>query len=177
MHDYAGAVFDREPLARLLAQAEVWLRSAQTGALWLLPFFLLMMTPLQAALAALVIYVAWESLGPSFVSRVVLRVVRLLDLVLLQAVYYVLILSVLAALQQFVALWVGLGGFILLRWGLVRWATRPVVQWIWSTLYRMPVPDHILRALIVRAALKHRVSLPELDRIEQQIIDNLKRET
>ena len=175
LHDYAGAVFDREPLARLLTQAEVWLRSAQTLVLWLLPLFLFMISPLQAVLAALVIYVGWESLGPSFVSRALLGVVRLLDRVLLQAVYYVLILSVLASQQQFAALWVGLGGFILLRWGLVRWVTRPVIRWIWSTLYRMPVPDHVLRALIVRAALKHRVSLPELDRIEQEILDNLKR--
>ena len=175
LHDYAGPVFDREPLARLLTHAEVWLRSAQTLALWLLPFFLLMISPLQAALATLVIYVGWESLGPSFVSRVLLRVFRLLDRVLLQAIYYVLILSAVAAAEAYVALGVGLGGFILLRWGLVRWATQPVVRWIWSTLYRMPVPDHVLRALIVRAALKHRVSVPEFDRIEQEIIDNLKR--
>ena len=175
LEDYAGAVFDREPLARLLAHAEVWLRSAQTLTLWLLPFFLMVISPLQAALAALVVYVGWRSLGPSFVSRALLHVFRLLDVVLLQAFYYVLILSALAAQEHFVALGVGLGGFILLRWGLVRLATRPIVEWIWGTLYRMPVPDHVLRALIVRAALKHRISIPEFDRIEQEIIKNLKR--
>ena len=175
LYDYAGAVFEREPLVRLLTHAEVWLRSAQTLTLWLLPFFLMLIGPLQAALAALVVYVGWRSLGPSFVSRALLRAFRLLDVVLLQAFYYVLILSVMAAQEQFAALWVGLGGFILLRWGLVRLATRPVVGWIWSTLYRMPVPDHVLRALIVRAALKHRIALPEFDRIEQEIIKNLRR--
>ncbi len=175
LYAYAGPVFDREPLARLFTQAEVWLRSPMTLALWLLPLLLFMLSPLQAALAALVVYVGWESLGPSFVSRTVLGVFRVLDLVLLQAVYFVLTLSVLAAQEQFAALWVGLGGFILLRWSLVRMATQPVVKRIWATLYKMPVPDQVLRSFIIRAALKYRVSLPELDRIEQEIIENLKR--
>ncbi|MCH8961317.1 MAG: hypothetical protein IH820_08350 [Bacteroidetes bacterium] len=175
LYAYAGPVFDREPLARLFMQAEVWLRSPMTLALWLLPLLLFMLSPLQAALAVLVVYVGWESLGPSFVSRTVVRVFRVLDLVLLQALYYVLAMSVLAAQQQFAMLWVGLGGFILLRWGLVRMATQPVIKRIWATLYRMPVPDQVLRSFIIRAALKYRVSLPELDRIEQEILENLKR--
>ncbi len=175
LYAYAGPVFDREPLARLFMQAEVWLRSPMTLALWLLPLLLFMLSPLQAALAALVVYVGWESLGPSFVSRTVLGVFRVLDLVLLQAVYFVLTLSMLAAQEQFAALWVGLGGFILLRWSLVRMATQPVVKRIWATLYKMPVPDQVLRSFIIRAALKYRVSLPELDRIEQEIVENLKR--
>ena len=175
LYAYAGPVFDREPLARLFMQAEVWLRSPMTLALWLLPLLLFMLSPLQAALAALVVYVGWESLGPSFVSRTVLGVFRVLDLVLLQAVYFVLTLSMLAAQEQFAALWVGLGGFILLRWSLVRMVTQPVVKRIWATLYKMPVPDQVLRSFIIRAALKYRVSLPELDRIEQEIVENLKR--
>ncbi len=175
LHAYAGLVFDREPLTRLLTQAELWLRSPLTLTLWLLPLLLFVITPLQAALAALVIYIGWESLGPSFVSRSVVQVFRVLDLVLLQALYYVLAMSVLAAQQQFAMLWVGLGGFIVLRWGLVRMATQPVIKRIWATLYRMPVPDQVLRSFIIRAALKYRVSLPELDRMEQEILENLKR--
>ncbi len=175
LYAYAGPVFDREPLARLFMQAEVWLRSPMTLALWLLPLLLFMLSPLQAALAVLVVYVGWESLGPSFVSRTVSGVFRVLDLVLLQALYFVLTLSILAAQEQLAALGVGLGGFILLRWSLVRMVTQPVVKRIWATLYKMPVPDQVLRSFIIRAALKYHVSLPELDRIEQEILENLKR--
>jgi len=175
LHDYADAVFDREPLARLVAQAEVWLRSPQTIALWLLPVMLWVGPAVYASLVVLVVYVGWESLGPSFVSRTLVQVLRVLDLVMVQAVYYVVLLSVLAAQQQMAALGVGLGGFILLRWGLVRMATRPVVRRIWRTLYRLPVADHVLRAFIVRAALAHGVSIPEFDRIEREILKHLKR--
>lgn len=171
LEDYAGPVLEREPLPRLLAQAEMWLRSAQTLALWALPLLLFAMPPMPAALAALVIYVAWRSLGPSFVARPLVSVFRVLDVVLLQALYYVFTLSVLAAQDQIAALGVGLAGFVLLRWGLVQWATQPLVRWIWRSLYRLPVPDQVLRSLIVRAALKHRLSLPELDRMEQAIVD------
>lgn len=172
---YAGSVFERESLTQLLTQAERWLRSPLTLALWLLPVLLFVVSPLQAALAVLVVYVGWESLGPSFVSRSIGGVIRVLDVVLLQAIYYVLAMTVLAAQQQFTALWVGLGGFILLRWGLVRMATQPVVKRIWATLYPLPAPDQVLRSFIIRAALKYRVSLPEIDRLEQEINENLKR--
>ncbi len=175
LRQYAGGVFAREPLGKLLTDAEVWLRSPQALTLWLLPMFLFLIPPLPAAAAALVVYVAWKSLGPSFVGRTLTRLFRLLDLVLLQALFYVFMLSALAAQQQYMAVWVGLGGFILLRWGLVRWATLPLVRLLWTSLYRLPVPDQVLRALILRAAMKHGVALPELDRIERQILDTLRR--
>ncbi len=166
---YAGGVLEREPLAVLLAQAELWLRSPQALTLWLLPLFLYLLDPWQAAVVALVVYVGWRSLGPSFVSRALVRVFRVLDVVLLQAFYYVFMLSVLAAQGRITALWVGLGGFILLRWGLVRWATQPVVRPIHASLYPLPVPDQVLRSLLIRAALALGVSLPDVDLIEQQV--------
>ncbi len=175
LYAFAADVFEREPLVTLLTKAEVWLRSPQTVALWLLPAFLLLVTPLQAALAVLVIYVAWRSLGPALVSRILTTVFRFFDLVLMQALYYALMLSWLAVQEHYVALWVGLAGFILLRWGVVRWVTQPLVTWIWGTLYKVPAPDQVLRSLILRTALQHRISLPELDAMEQEIIRNLRR--
>ncbi len=172
---YAGPVLEREPVPVLLAQAELWLRSPQALTLWLLPVFLYLLAPLQAALAALVVYVGWRSLGPSFVSRALARLFRILDAVFVQALYYVFMLSLLAAQASYTAVWVGLGGFILLRWGLIRWATQPLIRPIWASLYPLPVPDQVLRAFLLRAALAFNVSLPQLDRIEQQVRDFLQR--
>jgi hypothetical protein len=166
-------VFEHEALPSLLTQAEVWLRSAQTLALWLLPVFLFIVSPVQAALGALVIYVAWRSLGPAFVNRPMGSLLRVMDLVLVQALYYVFMLSLLAAQAHYVAVWTALGGFVLLRWGLVQWVTAPLIRPIWRSLYPLPVADQVLRALMVRAAMKHQVKLPELDRMERQILDNL----
>jgi len=175
LEDYAGAIFAHEPLPTVVGHAEIWLRSAQTLALWILPAFLFIVSPVQAGLGALVVYVAWRSLGPSFVNRPMTWLFGVMDLVLIQALYYVFALSTLAAQEQYIAVWTGLGGFILLRWGLVRWATTPLMRPIWRSLYVLPVPDQVLRAMLVRAAMKFGVSLPELDRMERQILDNLHR--
>lgn len=169
LRQYAEPVLARVPLPSLLQQAEVWLRSDQTLVLWVLPLALLLVPPLPAALGALTLYVGWRGLSPSFVSLALLRVFRLLDRVWLQGLYYVLVLSVLAGAAQHAALGLGLGGFILLRWGVVARLTQPLVRRLWASLYSLPVSDQVLRAVIIRTALKYRLSLPELDRMEREI--------
>lgn len=171
LREYAESVLDRQPLSVLLQQSDVWLRSAETATLWTLPILLLFVTPPAAAVGSLILYVGWKSLAPSFVFLSVIAVFRWLDVVLAQAFFYVFTLSWLAGINRYTAVWVGLAGFIILRWGLLAWATRPVVRSIQQTLYSLPVPDHILRAVIIRYALKHNLSVPQLDRIKKSFND------
>lgn len=173
---YAAGVLEHESIERLIEQSEVWLRSAQTLTVWCFPLFLLAAEPLPAALAALTVFVGWRSLGPSLVSRTFERVLAVLDLVWLQGVFYVGILSYFAAAEYFTAVWAGLAGFILLRWGIVEKVTDLLVRLIWSTLYQMPVADQILRAFIIRAAMKYRVSLPQLDQLERRVVEKFSKD-
>lgn len=173
---YAGSVLEHEPLERLVERTEVWLRSPQSLTVWALPLFMLAAAPLPAALAALTVFVGWKSLGPSLVNRPTERVLEVLDLVWLQGAYYVGILSYFAAIEQFAAVWTGLAGFILVRWGIVEKLTELPVRLIWSTLYALPVPDQVLRGFIIRAAMKHGVSLPQLDALERRVIDRFSRD-
>lgn len=172
---YAGPVLAKEPLVKVFQDAEVWLRSPQTLALWALPALVVQLSPVGAALSALVIYVGWSLLGPGLVNRPALAVLRWLDKVLLQALFYVFMMSLLAAQGAFTALWVGLGGFILLRWGLVEKATGALVRWGVARLYPLPASDQVLRATIVRAALRHGASLPELDRMTDHMVEIMSR--
>lgn len=175
MRDYAGGVLDRQSLGRLLADAEVWLRSPQSLALWVLPALLYLIPPLQAFLAAVVVFVAWQCLGPALVSRTLVAPFRVLDSVMLQAAYYVWTMSTFAIRSEFFALALGLASFVLLRWDLLRLAVQPVVRPIRASLYRMPVPDYVLRALIVRAALHFGVALQGFSEIEERIVQTLNR--
>ena len=102
-------------------------------------------------------------------SEAAAGVVRLLDVVFAQGFYYVFMLSLLASRGEMAALGVGLGGFVLLRWGVLARLSHPLVGRIWRSLYALPVPDQVLRAFIIRAALKHGLSLPQLDRLEEQM--------
>ncbi|MEX0822322.1 MAG: hypothetical protein WD021_09275 [Rhodothermales bacterium] len=171
LEKYAGEVLEHESIERLIERSEVWLRSPQTFTVWLFPVFLAAIDPLPAALAALTVFVGWRSLGPSLVSRVLQRVLSVLDLVWLQGLYYVAVLSYMASAGRFVAVWAGLAGFILVRWGVVERVTELIVRLIWGTMYKMPVADHILRAFIIRAAMKYSVSLPQLDVLERRIVE------
>lgn len=170
---YAGGVLEHESLERLIERADVWLRSPETITVWLLPIFMLVIDPLPAALAATTVYVAWKVLGPSAVSRWFERVLAAGDLVWLQGAYYVGILSYFAASGQYAAVWVGLAGFIVVRWGLLSRAAVPLVKPMQRSLYDLPIPDQILRGFIIRTAMAHRLSLPQLHRIEKQIAETL----
>lgn len=176
LEHYAGPVFEHESIERLIERSEVWLRSPQSLAVWLLPVFLWLIEPVPAGLATLTVYVGWKTLGPSLVNRTLGRVFEMLDPVWLQGAYYVGVLSYLAALGQIPDVWMGLAGFILLRWGIVERVTDLLVRIIWSTLYAMPINDQILRGFIIRAAMKYRVSLPQLDTLERRIIEKFSKD-
>jgi hypothetical protein len=38
-------------------------------------------------------------------------------------------------------------------------------------MYPLPVPDQVLRGLIVRTALKHRLELPQLDEMAREMME------
>jgi hypothetical protein len=61
---------------------------------------------------------------------------------------------------------------VLFRWGIVDWALRGGLRALRRRLYPLPVTDQILRGLMVRAALKYRVSVPQVDAITEDILEN-----
>ena len=172
VRDYAGEVLEYVSLDQLLRWADVWGRSPRTLAAWLLPVLLWVLPAGWAALATLGVFVAWALASPALTSVVGAKVGTVLDYGVVQALYYVLILSVYAARDQFWAVGVGLIGFVLLRWGVVQWGLRPLLRPLWRRLYPLPVTDQVLRGLIVRVALKHRLALPQVDAITEDILEN-----
>ena len=175
LEEYAGAVLEHRPIDKLLYDAAVWLRSPQVLALWLLPVLLIIVDPLRAGVATLVVYLAWQLLGPALVVRRLVPLFSILELTIIQALVYVGILSWLASADQFAAVGVGLAGFVLLRWGVLPLVLRPLTKILRRPLYRLPVPDHVLRTMIVRAALQYRVTLADFAPIEDQIVQHLQK--
>ena len=173
VEDYAGAVLDHVSLEQLLRWADTWVDSAKTVALWGLPLLLWGLPVGWAVGGTLGLFVGWALLSPSLPSLIAVRVVTVLDHVLTQALYYVLTMSIFAAGEMYVAVAVGLGGFVLFRWGILEWAAGYLLRPLHRALYPLPVADQVLRGLIVRVALKHRLSLPQVDTITRDIIENL----
>ncbi|PSQ52732.1 MAG: hypothetical protein BRD28_04400 [Bacteroidetes bacterium QH_10_64_37] len=173
VQDYAGAVLDHASLEQLLRWADTWVESAKTVALWGLPLLLWVLPAGWAVGGALGLFVGWSLLSPALPSLLAVRVVTVLDHVLAQALYYVFTMSVFAAAEMYLPVGVGLGGFALLRWGVLEWALGFLLRPLQQTLYPLPIADQVLRGLIVRVALKHRLSLPQVDDITEDILDNL----
>ncbi len=171
LETYAGDVLAHESIETLIQRAVVWIRSPESLAIWILPIAMLAMPPFSAVLATAASYIAWKTLGPSAVSRSLQRLFAVLDHVWLQGAYYVGVLSYFAAIGEYNAVWIGLLGFILVRWGILSRIVQPLVQRMQQKLYPLPVPDQVLRGFIVRTAMAYRVSLPELDQMERQIVD------
>lgn len=171
LEDYAGDVLVRVPLERMVTDAESVVRSPQVVTIWAFLALLVFTSPVQAALAAAVVFLAWSVVGPGFVTLPILRVYRALDLVPLQGLAYVAVLSVLANQGNLAGLSAGLAGFVLLRWGVVGRLLDPVAAVFRKSLYRLPIADQALRAVIVRHALATGARLAELDDMERRMLD------
>jgi len=169
LEQFAGPVLEKVSLDTLLERAEVWLRSGQTVALWVLALLLFVLPPVGAALAALTVYLGWETLGLSFVSRRLVAVFRVLEKPFVQAVLYVAVLSYLGSEGHAGAVGVGLAGFVLIRWRVLPLALKPVLRLLRRPLYTLPPPDQVLRAFVLRAALRHNVDLPELEQLKRDL--------
>lgn len=166
---FAGPVFAVQPLAEVIRQAEVWLHSPRTLALWVMPL-LLMVAPLWLAVAGgLAVYVGWSLLAPSLGNATLARVFARLDHVGLQFVWYAGVLGWLASWPDFAKIAVGLLWFVLLRWRVMGLVLKPLLKPAWGALYPLPHTDQMLRATIVSTALAHNLPLPELDRMKQQL--------
>ena len=169
--EYASEVLHHVPLERLLQRAAAWLRSAEVVTSLALPILLLLIPPLQAISGAFIIYIGWKSLSPAVASRHIAAVFSYLDNAVVQGLYYVLFLSILAARDQVWAVVVGLGGFLLIRWGVIDRITNPLIRIITNRLYPLPRPDQVLRAFIIRAATEHRVDTAHVRKITREIFD------
>ena len=170
LNEYAAELFECEPLKIHLARSDTWVRSPQTLSLWILAFGILYSELWQLAFIVPGFFLVWQILSPSLVNRSLYPLLRVLDAVLLQAILYAGIMSMLAISGQYMAVATGLTGFICIRWGILTYAARPIVTRCWKAMYKLPAPDHILRAFLVRSALRNGITLTDFKDIEQGIL-------
>jgi hypothetical protein len=174
VQEYAGTVLDYVSLEQLLRWADTWVGSARTVVLWGLPLMLWGLPTGGALAGAIGLFVGWALVSPALPSLLGVRIVSVLEHVLAQALFYVFTMSAFAAAEMYAAVGMGLAGFILLRWGILEWAAGYAIRPLQRMLYPLPVADQVLRGLIVRVALKHRLSVPQVDDITNDILDNLR---
>ncbi len=173
LNEYAGELFERESLGLHLARSDTWIRSPHTLSIWLLALGIMYYQPWQLIVAIPLFFLLWQIVGPALVNRTITSIMRFMDAVILQAALYAGTMSILAMSGQYESVLIGLVGFICLRWGILTYLTRPVVVRCWEVMYKLPAPDHILRAFMIRSALRHGINLAGFEEIEKNVINNV----
>lgn len=166
LKEYASDVLDYRDTSQLIEDAEVWLGSAATATIWIFPLFLLAVPVWAALLLGILFFCTWSVFAPSAPFLSVLRLFSILEKPVLLAVYYVIAMTLFGWNGQTAAAVVGLGVFVGLRLRLLQLLLHPLIKNISGRLYSLPLPDQVLRAIVVRTALKHRINLAELDHLE-----------
>ncbi|MDX1438286.1 MAG: hypothetical protein R3284_00135 [Rubricoccaceae bacterium] len=167
LNEFAGEVLQKVSLSSLVRRTEIWLRSPSTITMWALPLLLAVGPVWLAGLLALLLYFGWSIFAPSFPFSPLIALHRQLERPLLLAVYYIIGLTLLAWSGNTAAAVVGLVVFVAFRLRLAEYLLRPPLSLAQKRMYPLPIPDQILRALILRSALRHGISLPELNRLEE----------
>lgn len=169
LDDYAGSVFEHEPLARLIGWAEGWLASPSGVAGLVLLILLLVASWPIAMVGAVLTYGAWAVAAPGLASPTGASALRLLSHPVSQGLLYIGVLSALAASGQMAKTWTGVAVFVALRLGVMQAALRPVLKPVQERLYPLPVPDQTLRSVIVKTAIQRGVQLEGMKEIEADV--------
>lgn len=169
LENYAGPVLEQTPLSVLVRHADAWLESEIPVVLFTLLLLLAITSWPIAAGFSLLLYVGWRLASPSFPVMAGMRLVHVLSHPFVQGGASILVLSALAAQGRVVSTLVGLLFFVMLRFRLLRRLTDPLVHPAWERLYPLPIPDQVLRSLMIREALRRGVRLPEMDGIYDRV--------
>lgn len=175
LQEYAGPVLAHVSLSDLMARAGRWLLAGQTIGIWAALVLLLTLPALPAALLALLVFLLVQCFRPILLSAWFDPVLRVLQAVPAQGLAYLVGLSAFGMAGLYGKLALGIVLFVALRWRLLETITEPLVRAVSRALYPIPMTDQVLRSTILRAAMRHRVSMPELDRIEKHIVQLLGR--
>ncbi|MFT4605275.1 MAG: hypothetical protein ACI9W4_002014 [Rhodothermales bacterium] len=168
---FAGPVLAKVSLKQLLRDAGGWSRSPVAVSLWAM-LAALMFKSLAVALAAgLTAFVGWTLLSPGIVLRPLVAVHRISGHPMVLGVAYVLGLSLLSSSGAISSVVVGLVWFVVLRWGVLDRLLSPALEPVRARMYALQPPDQILRSLIIRHALAHRLSIGDLDEMERRILE------
>jgi hypothetical protein len=175
LRQFAGPLLDRETLQGLLERADRWVRGPQTITIWVVPVLLLLMPILPAVVIATAVYILVSLFAPFLTSFRASSLLRPMEAVGVQGVLYVIAMTALARYPAIASVIAGLSAFVILRWRVLDYFLGPLLASLQRSLYRLPVPDQILRSLLLKAALVRGVTLPHFAEIEDQMIRNLAR--
>lgn len=168
-----GALLEKTSLGELIGMTEIWMRSAHSLALWVLPLMLLLLPGVlglypAALIVALLVWYFWELSGAKFASLGLTKLFKILDHALLQfainAFAWGALLNWYRMTKQ-IGTWegviIGVIGFVILKFQVL---AKLFPTWIdkgRGERYPQPYPDQILTRLLHQKAIAAQTDVAE----------------
>lgn len=179
IEEYVPGLLKKQPLERIIKEADAWVRSSDGVALML--FFILAyfsVKPLVAAIISLAFYFFWYFNPSFFVSATAAPIAKTLNsdgfVYTVSAIFLIGIslkdiVSGIGLDIEFSALWYGILLFFLYKVGLLRLA----IQYVRMKFFghpEIPKEDRILNMLLIRYGMKFGILTGKVEQMEKDLI-------
>lgn len=168
LKSYAPGLFKKHDLEKILTDAEVWIRSADSLSLALFMVLLAAGNAYVAALVVILFLPAWHLNKSAFVNYSSTRLLKVIDNEIFLVMLSIVVLSWMGMSEQYVSLLVGLLFFILLKFGLYRKLVEELFHK--KNDRQLPLNDRVLKMVVVRYAMHENVHTDEVQAMEAKIL-------
>ena len=164
----APGLLDTVSIDAIVNNAEIWVKS--TDAVSLITFIILIqLIPISVAtVLSLLFLMIWHLIKSALISMWLTNVLKLITNDVLVLVAAVVSISYLGIEGQYQGLLVGLLFFMIFRFG---WA-RKLFDSFYSTYHQgISLKDRVMKMLIIKTAIANHISVPGIQRMEQDILN------
>lgn len=171
---FAPRLLERVGIDELIADAEVWVKSTDSITILIFLMLLHVMPVWLAVLLSLPVMMVWHLTKSALISQWATRLFKIFghDTVIL--ILAVVSISYLGMQQAYVAFAAALVFFFILRFG---WLRKSFDRFYEGYHKGIALNDRLLRMIVIRAAMSQGIQIPELKRMEDQILALMEKRT
>lgn len=165
---YAPGLMDNFSLEKLIKDAEVWVRSADSITLVLFMLIAYLLNGYIAAIVALLFLPFWHYNKSAFVSYGLTGILKIFDVEFVVVLISVAVLSVKGMNGLYIELGIGFFFFFILKFG---WYRKAINKWLEPKDKSVTLNDRVLKMIILKYALHEGITPDEISKWEADIRD------
>lgn len=168
INQYVPGLLEAFPLLKLIKDAEVWVRSADSITLVLFMLVAYLANAYIAAVVALLFLPFWHYNKSAFVSYSLTNILKIFDVEFVVVLISVAVLSVKGMNGLYVELGIGFFFFFILKFG---WYLKLISKWMDSGDKMVTLNDRVLKMILVKYAMHEGITPEEISKWESDIRD------
>ncbi|MGM0588307.1 MAG: hypothetical protein ACQETE_07840 [Bacteroidota bacterium] len=169
IEEYVPGLLKKHSLEDLILDAEAWVKSPDSTSLILYLILVLLMPGWLAALVSLAWFGFWYQYKSAFVQPILTRVLKLINSDGVMMIGALVVLSYLGINDRYVDAILGFVLYLLFKVGVLRLGWEYLLAR--TSPPDIPTNDRVLKMLMMRLGYKFGLEVPEMEQMENQIID------